>query len=126
MIGAVLNATTSHIIYLSLDQFITDRIHLVDNQIVLFWINNRKSELKQWPRNRVIEATRLSDRKAWFYVDSKNNPADLGTRKGAKISDISEGSVWMNGFDWMREERSEFPVKSVDDLKLSDDEFKDY
>ena len=126
LIAAVLNATTGHIIYLSLDQFITDRIHLVDNQIVLFWINNRKSELKQWPRNRVIEATRLSDRKAWFYVDSKNNPADLGTRKGAKISDISEGSVWMNGFDWMREERSEFPVKSVDDLKLSDDELKDY
>ena len=28
--------------------------------------------------------------------------ADLGTRKGAKMVDISEGSTWVNGLPWMR------------------------
>ena len=126
LIGAVLNATTGHIVNLSLEDFITERIHLVDNQIVLFWINNRRSQLKQWTRNRVIETTRLTDRLKWFFIDSENNMADLGTRKGAKISDISEESDWINGKEWCRGEKSDFPIKSVDDLKLTDDELKDY
>ena len=67
-----------------------------------------------------------SDLEAWFYIDSKNNPADLGTRKGAKISDSSEGSVGMKMFDWLRDDRLNFPVKSPEDLKLSDDELTDY
>ena len=126
LIGAVLNATTGHITYLSLEDYITERIHLVDNQIVLFWINNRRSQLKQWARNRVIEATRLTDRLKWYFIDSENNMADLGTRKGAKISDICDGSEWINGKEWCKSERSEFPIKSVNDLKLTDDELKDY
>ena len=119
LIAAVLNATTGHIVSSALDGFIVDRVHLVDNQIVLFWITNRRSVLKLWLRNRVQEITRLTDREKWFFIDSENNMADLGTRKGVKIDDIVEGSSWINGPEWARQDRSSFPIKSVDELRLS-------
>ena len=52
--------------------------------------------------------------------------ADLGTRKGAKISDVCDGSEWVNGKEWCKNEIVDFPIKSVSDLKLTDDELKDY
>ena len=35
-------------------------------------------------RNQVVEITRLTDRSAWCYVNSKYMMAGLGTRKGVK------------------------------------------
>ena len=126
LIAAVLNATTGHIVAVSMEHLISERIHLVDSQIVLFWINNRKSELKQWLRNRVIEITRLTDRKNWYYIESKFNNADLGTRKGVKIADILPDSEWICGAEWMKQEKSKFPIKSVEQLKLTSEELEEY
>ena len=44
--------------------------------------------------------------------------ADLGTRKGACIADISSSSSWINSLEWMKGDKRDFPVKSVNDLKL--------
>ena len=43
-------------------------------------------------------------------------PADLGTRKGATLADVSINSPWLNGFEWMKLESSAFPVKSYDEI----------
>ena len=126
LVAAVLNATTGYIVSSALDGFIVDRLHLVDNQIVLFWINNRRSVLKRWLRNRVQEITRLTDREKWNFIDSENNVADLGTRKGAKVCDVAEGSSWISGPEWAKQERSLFPIKSVEDLRLSQKELLDF
>ena len=126
LIAAVLNATTGHMVYLALGDLIKDRLHVVDNQIILFWITNRRSDLKQWVRNKVTEITRLTNRDAWVFIDSENNIADLGTRKGVEIADISEGSEWLDGPAWAKQDRSLFPVKSVADLRLSQDELLGY
>ena len=52
-------------------------------------------------------------------MHNKDMIADLGTRKGAKMVDISEGSTWVNGLPWMRLEKSSFPVLGVQEIKLS-------
>ena len=44
-------------------------------------------------------------------------PADLGTRKGATLKDVDIDSSWQNGFDWMKLNESEFPVKTYDEIK---------
>ena len=46
--------------------------------------------MKQWVRNRVIEINRLTKRENWYYVNSENMSADIGTRKGATLKDVSE------------------------------------
>ena len=124
--AAALNATTGHIAKLSLKDQITSRISLTDSQVTLFWIMSTQSQLKQWVRNRVIEINRLTDKKDWYYIDSKNNMADIATRRGAKISDVSEGSVWVSGHDWAKLDRDQFPVKSANDIRMSQEQDKNY
>ena len=43
--------------------------------------------------------------------------ADIGTRKGVKIKDISENSSWINGQNGAKYDN--FPIKSVKEIKLS-------
>ena len=92
---------------------------LTDSQIALYWINSTRSELKLWVRNRVIEINRLTELNAWRYVKSKDMIADLGTRKGARVEDITRNSEWVNGKVWMRLCESEFPVSTVSEITLS-------
>ena len=119
LFAAVLTASIGHVVYISLKEFIKKRIHLTDSQIALFQISNVKIPQKQWVRFRSIEINRLTDSSRWAFIDSENNMADIGTRKGAKIEDVCEGSVWMNGYSWASLPESEFPIKSVHEIKLS-------
>ena len=90
-----------------------------DIQIVLHWIYNHHKALKQWVRTRVIKIGRFTERSQWYYIESKRLIADLGTRKGAKLSDVDANSAWINGYEWMRKDESTFPLLSISDLKLS-------
>ena len=124
LFAAVLNASTGHVVNSALGEFIKNRLSLTDSQIVLFWINNFKLELKQWVRSRIVEIHRLTKPENWYYIDSKNNIADLGPRKGNKISDVLDNSVWVNGHKWAKGEISGFPILSFDKLKPSKEQLK--
>ena len=119
LVAAVLNAGY---VKLSFGKYFKKCIKLTDSQIVLHWISNNKLAVKQWVRNRVIEINRLTAPESWRYVKSKGMIADLRTRKGAKIEDVSENSLWINGYPWMRSDRSNFPTKTVEDIKLTGEE----
>ena len=94
LFAAHLNASTGHVVKLSLGDHHTSCVKLIDSQVSLFWVSNSKIALKQWARNTVVDITRLSDRCDWFYVRSADNLADMGTRRGATIADISSDSNW--------------------------------
>ena len=51
---------------------------------------------------------------------------DLGTRKGAKLVDVSQDSQWINGYEWMKLDQNDFPTKTVNEIKLSNDELLHY
>ena len=61
-------------------------------------MSNEEIVLKSWVRERVIEINRLCDKSLWFHLESADNPADIGTRKGAKVEDVSDDSPWIRGF----------------------------
>ena len=126
LFAATLNATTGHIVKLALGDRIVDRTSFTDNQISLFWISGSYAKLKQWVRSRVVEVNRLTDKKDWRYIDTKDNTADLGTRRGAKVSDILDDSTWVKGPVWASRDKALFPVKSVSELKLCSDDVKDH
>ena len=79
--------------------------------------------MKQWVRNRVIEINRLTNHNDWFYIESENMTADLGTRKGVKV-DVLESSIWFNGHQWAKSDRSQFPIKSINQIRLCNDDLK--
>ena len=48
--------------------------------------------------------------------------ADIGTRRGATLKDISAESVWINGYPWMKLDVKEFPTKTIEEIKLDQQE----
>ena len=124
LLAAHLNSTIGHVVKLSLGDYHKDSIKFTDSQVSLFWISNTKNPLKPWTRNKVIDIVRFTDRSSWVYVKGADNVADLGTRKGAKISDVSPDSKWIRGLDWMRKHRKDFPVSTVEDLRFQQSELE--
>ena len=93
--------------------------------MVLHCIGCVKAALKMWVRNRVLEINRLTDVSTWRYVGTKNMPADLGTRKGAKVRDVGPESDWICGYNWMRMTEHDFPLKTAAELILNATELQD-
>ena len=124
--AAELNAKIGFIVQRSFGKYFKDCLKLTDGQICLNWIHNDKKRLKRFVRSRVIEINRLAPREKWFYVGTKDMIADLGTRKGVKISDVAADSLWMNGHAWMKLEQACFPIKSIEDIKLTPEQRKDH
>ena len=123
--AALLNATTGFVVERSLKDLFAGRVKITDSQVALHWISCVRGVLKLWVRNRVVEILRLSSREEWYYVRSKDNIADLGSRKGAKVIDIGPESHWMKGYEWMSNSPDEFPVFTVDQIVLSKKERSD-
>ena len=92
---------------------------------MLHWINSKKSALKMWVRNRIIEINRLVDIDRWHYVNTKNMIADLGTRKGAKISDVRSDSSWICGLTWMKGSECDFPIKTLREIVWDNNQMGD-
>ena len=72
-------------------------------------------------QDRVIEINRLAERLSWRYMESKQNVAYLGTRKGAKLECIGPDGEWTNGYPWMRGEEKDFPVKTIEQITLDNE-----
>ena len=126
LFAATLNAHTGEIVKRSLqiaDQ--TNRkssVKHTDSQIVLHWLHNENKQLKQWNRNRVIEIHRFADKPLWRYISSTDMIADIGTCRGAALEDISAESMWINGYRWMKLDVKEFPTKTIEEIKLDQQE----
>ena len=67
----------------------------------------------------MIEINMLTDLNNWRYVQSTDMMADLGTRKGARVKDITQTSEWVNGKEWINRCESEFPVNTVNQITMS-------
>ena len=120
LLAAVMNASSTHVVKTSLGKMVKKSWMLTDSQVALHWINCTKTKLKLWVRNRVIEIIRLVGL-VWFYVESKQNVADIGTRKGATLRCIGPDGEWTNGYEWMRGDESDFPIKTVEQVILDNE-----
>ena len=119
---ALMNASTGFVVSKSFGDLHKKSWKLTDSQVILQWLNCIKTALKMWVRNRVVEITRLVDPSFWYYVNSENMVADLGTRNGAKIEYVGTNSPWINGLPWMRGKEVEFPVRTIEKIRLSGQE----
>ena len=119
LLAANLNTHTGEVVKRSLRTIHKKSLKLTDSQVTMHWINNQELPLKQWTRNRVVEVLRFTSAKEWAYIKTTDMPADLGTRRGASLSDMSQTSAWQIGFEWMRKKPSEFPIKTYEQIKQS-------
>ena len=73
-----------------------------DSQVVLAWLKHSPSELKTFVANRVANIKRLLGDLHWFYVRSKDNPADICSR-GIFPSLLIDNTLWWKGPQWLSE-----------------------
>ena len=121
LLASCINAATYHVVKTSLGDVHKKNLMFTDSQVALHWITCGKTKLKLWARNRVIEINRLVEIFLWRYVDTKDNPADVGTRKVAGLLSVQPGGIWPNGKEWMLREESEFPTKTVSQVVLDNE-----
>lgn len=119
LFASLVNTHTGEVVKRSLKSLHKSSIKLTDSQIALYWISNDEKPLKKWVRSRVLEIQRFTEKDQWFYIPTDQMIADLGTRRGVNFKDIDQSSVWINGHDWMKQPKSTFPIQSVADIKLS-------
>lgn len=80
-------------------QFSTAKyFYWTDSQIVLAWIRDVPHKRTVFVANRITEIQALTSTSHWRYIDTKNNPADLGTR-GISPEDIPHSNLWWKGPD---------------------------
>ena len=120
--AALINAYAGEVVRGSFKQYHKEAIKFTGSQISLHWITNEEKPLKQWTRNRVIEILRFTRKAQWYYVQTKDMVADIGTRKGVMLEDINQDSVWINGLPLMKLDKSEFPMSTSDEIKLNESE----
>ena len=118
LLAANLNAHTGEVIKRSFGKFHKSSVKLTDSQVTMHWINNENLPLKQWVRNRVVEILRFTDQIQWRYITTSEMPADIGTRRGATLHDVSEHSIWHQGYKWMTLDTSKSPTKTYEEIKL--------
>ena len=97
-------------------------IFVTDSSIVLHWIHADSRPLPTVVRNSVIEIRRFSSPTDWRHVASELNIADLATRDITDVNLIDIGSEWQDGKSWMTWQEEDMPLKTLQDVKLSDNE----
>ena len=84
--------------------------HISDSMCTIASLSKDSTALKEYMGNRVSEINKETERKQWVHTESANNPADRGTRLGATLEDVSPTSKWQLSSDWVKKEKSEWPV----------------
>ena len=125
LMAAAMNAATGHFIKKAFGKYHKKCIKLSDSTVALHWIPSKLTMLKTWVRTRVVEINRLCDASWWFYVDTKEMVADIGTRKGSNIMDVAESRSWISGLPWMSGPEGEFPTLTLEQIKISQQELNE-
>ena len=124
--AAVVSVKVSEQLRRELDMLITQEFFWTDSQVVLGYIGNEVRRFHVFVANRVQQIQESSSVDQWMYVDTKQNPADEGSR-GLRPSQLAS-SKWINGpdflwkdeVDWVetRTMSNEIPVLSENDPEV--------
>ena len=78
-----------------------------DSHVVLKWIFNPDLSLARFVIRRVDRIHLVAPPSSWKYVNTLNNPADVGTRELGTKQSASSLAVWLEGPPFLKSERVE-------------------
>jgi hypothetical protein len=119
--AATIGSILGHLVVSNVGNQFQSSIFVTDSTITLYWINQDDRPLQIAVRNQVIEIRRFTLKEQWYHVDTKDNIADVATRRGA-IEDLSEHSNWQTGKPWMTQQLKNMPLRSPEQITLSGEE----
>ena len=83
------------------------KFYFTDSQVALAWILKDPTTWKVFVANRVRYIQSHTSLHDWFYVDTKNNPADLATRFNA--NNAWNKKLWWEGPEFLKREYGHWP-----------------
>lgn len=119
--AAVLATHLAHTAKFNLGSQFKSAMYITDSSITLFWINLDTRPLNVTVRNCVVDIRRFSSPSQWYHIESALNIADIGTRH-AEVNETGPQSNWQNGMPWMSLEREKMPVKTMEEIKMSQED----
>ena len=112
-----------YVVKKAIGENVDDIIYVTDSMITLAWCHNTRKKLRSFIFSRVESARRLiewtveNENIPLFHIDKELNIADLLTKPHQiSIEDVSLGSVWQNGPEWMRRDTVSMPLTRYDQL----------
>ena len=122
LFAALINTHCGEVVRRSLEKTHRKAIKFTDSQITLHWICSIEKSLELWIRNRVVEIQRFTNPDDWRYVESGDMIADIGTRPVASLDVVRQDSEWIQGYEWMHWDESEFPMMTAEQVKIANQE----
>ena len=93
-----------------------------DSMNVLGWLRTSSKDLKMYVSNRVDTIRNVTNPEQWEYVNTKENPADIGSR-GATVEQLVQDPLWRNGPRFLELPEEEWPSskKKAELIELDDE-----
>ncbi len=88
----------------------------MDSTAALAMIKADAGALSIFGSHRVGEIKSKTDPKDWYWLDTKSNIADIGTRKNTRLVDLGPGSEYQCGPKWLERSEEFWPVKPLSSL----------
>ena len=79
-----------------------------DSTVVLAWIDQAPHKYQLYVANRLSQTTAMLPAKAWKFVPTQFNPADVATR-GATVTELKNHDLWWQGPPWLLEDPVQYP-----------------
>lgn len=84
-----------------------------DSQVALAWIHSEPNRFQVFVSNRISQIQSLSNPKDWYYVNTKQNPADLASR-GVQPQLLKCTDIWWHGPPFLLQDESCWPLLRSD------------
>ncbi|XP_055623138.1 uncharacterized protein LOC129766589 [Toxorhynchites rutilus septentrionalis] len=120
--AAVLGTRLMRFILESHTVTITERYMWSDSTTVLAWLRADPRKYKQYVACRIGEILEQTDVNEWWWVPSKNNPADYATKWGSGPS-VDVTGAWFQGPSFLYQPMEGWPKQKVP-LPMVEEEFR--
>ena len=110
--GALLQCRLQVWLSMIMDIELGETIHIVDSSVVLGMLTNLSLKFDAYTSPRLTEIQTNTKIGSWFWIETAENPSDLGTRSKVSVTDLDSNSVWQNGPAWLRTPRESWPLRS--------------
>ena len=116
--GAVLATRLAQSIEAALSVPVDETCFWTDSQVILGYISNDSRRFQTFVANRVAEIRDSTTPNQWRHVPGSLNPADDCSR-GLPISELAEDSRWIQGPDFLKKPKENWPA--APDVQLPDE-----
>ena len=95
-----------------MDIKVGDIYHFVDASIIIGMLKNISLKFDSYTAPRITEIQMNTPVEEWFWLDTFDNPADIGTRGQCSVSDLEPGKMWREGPAWLKNPVESWPLRS--------------